>query len=47
VNGILILVGESISHDFEKHGEKIFISIAYMAGLAISATIFGSMASLI
>ena len=44
-NGLLILVGESI--DPQNSTEKVFIILAMMLGQAISATIFGSMASLI
>jgi len=44
-NGLLILVGESI--ESYRSSERVFIIICMMIGQAISATIFGSMASLI
>ena len=44
-NGLLILVGESI--ESTRSNERVFIILAMMLGQAISATIFGSMASLI
>ena len=43
--GLLVLVGESV--DATENGEYVFLIFGMVIGSALSATIFGSMASLI